>query len=327
MGLTRILKNTPETLSHTWYVGETATDPTGTPTCAVVDANGTTVSSGNATTVGGGTGRTTFALSAQSTLKRGTVTWTAVVGGNTLIETDQFEIVGGFYFTAAEGRASDSSLSSTSTYPTADIVAKRLEVEQECETICDRSFVPRYDRVVLDGSGLSVLILKHSDPFRSVADVRTIRRISVAPDVDETFVDFSASELAGVAVLADGSIIRTDGNIFTLGRDNVIVELEYGLDAPPADLVTAAKTRLRSRLNLNKSAIPDRASSYTVDGGGTFRIELPGPYKTGIPDIDAVYARYSRRTTGTGPTARRVPASRSLVYYPQRHSLFHGRWQ
>jgi hypothetical protein len=325
MGLTRIPLNRAETLSHTWYVDETATDPTGTPTCTVTDANGDTVDSDDAAIVGSGTGRTTFALAAQSVLKRGRIAWTATVAGGSVTEYDYFEIVGGFFFGLAEGRASDSSLSNTTTYPTADLKTKRVEVEQECETICDRSFVPRYDRVTLDGSGTSTLILRMSDPNRSVADVRTIRSIKVAPAVDETFVTFSVAELAATTLTSDGQLYRTDGAIFTAGVDNVIVEFEYGLDLPPGDLVQASLARFRSRLNLNKSGIPDRASSYTAPEGGTYRIAMPGPFLTGLPEVDAVYGRYSRRSTGTGSSARTVPASRSLTYNPQAYSMFHGR--
>lgn len=324
MGLTRIAKNRAGTLAHVFEVDETPTDPTGTPTYSVADANGTVVQSGNATAAGGSTGRVSVSLAAQSQIKRGTVTWTATIAGGTVVEYDEFEIVSGFYFSLKQGRDSDSSLSDTSTYPTSDLVTKRTEVEVECEAICDRAFLPRYDRVVLDGTGTSRLTLKHSDPTRSVADVRTLRRISVAPDVDETFVDFTAGELAGVVCSADGVLTRTDGAIFTEGYSNVVVELEYGLNAPFSDLVTASLTRFRSRLNLNKSGIPDRATSYSLGEHGVYRITLPSEYQTGIPDVDAVYGRYSRRS-GTGPNAKKVPASRSLTYNPQRFSMFHGR--
>ncbi len=326
MGLTRIAKNRSGTLAHVFEVDETATDPTGTPTYSVVDANGDTVASGNATAAGGNSGRISVVLPAQAELMRGIVTWTAVIAGSSVTEQDEWEIVGGFYFSLKQGRDSDSSLADTDDYPTADLIAKRTEVEMECEACCDRAFVPRYDRVVLDGTGTSQLILKHSDPTRSVADVRTIRRIAVAPDMDEAFVDFTAGELAQVSVSADGVLTRTSGDWFTAGWSNVIVELEYGLNAPFADLVTASLTRFRTRLNLNRNGIPDRASSYTPDaGGGVYRLDMPGPFKTGIPDVDAVYGRYSRRSTGTGPNARTVPASRSLTYDPQRYSMFHGR--
>lgn len=319
----RALVNQATTIEHTFVIDETPTDSTTTVSYSVVDANGDEITDGNATLASAGSGRYTFVLPAQAQLTRGTVVWSATVGGNATTETTFFEVAGGFFFTLKEGRDSDESLSSAERYPTGDLRAKRVEVEDECEAICDRAFVPRYDRVVLDGTGTNRLLLKLSDPERSLADIRTIRRISVAPDLDETFVDYTPGQLAGVAAQADGTLIRTDGNVFTEGYRNVIVEFEYGLDRPPTGLVTACLTRLRSRLNLNKSGIPDRASSYSMGEFGTYRIIQPDTYTTGIPDVDAVYSRYSRRTNGTGPNAKRVPASRSLIYRPQQYSLFH----
>ncbi len=324
MALTRILRNRAGTLSHTFEVDEEATDPTGTPTFSVADANGTVVTSGNATVVGAGSGQVTAPLAAQAALKRGTVTWVATVDGASTTEYTHFEIVSGFFFTLKQGRESDSSLSSAAKYPTDDLKIKRVEVEQECENICDRAFVPRYERIVLDGTGTSQITLRHSDPFRSVADIRTIRRISVAPDMDETFVDYTAGQLAQVSWSVDGVLTRTDGSVFTAGMRNVVVEYEYGLDLPPSDLVQASLTRLRSRLNLNKSAIPDRATSYSLGEMGVYRIDQPGAYKVGLPEVDAVYSRYSRRS-GTGPNAKKVPASRTLTYDPQFSSLFHRK--
>jgi len=320
--LTRIAKNTAGTLSTTFFVDETATDSSTTVTYAVVDAAGVSVASGNATH--GATGVYSFTLAAQSALKLLTITWSATIGGSATTQVTYAEIVDGFFFTLAEGRASDSSLSDTSTYPTADLTAARLEVEAECETICDRAFVPRYARVTLDGSGTSEVLLQHSDPSRSVADVRTIRSVSMSDSPDGTFTSFTAAQIADLAVTPDGTLIRTGGDIFTEGRRCVIVEFEYGLDRPPADLVRATLTRFRTVLNLNKSGVPDRASSFTVVDGGTFRLDMPGPFKTGIPTVDAAYGRYSRRPTGTGPTGRAVPASRTLTYTPQAGSMFHG---
>ncbi len=324
MGLTRILRSQAATLSHTFYIDETATDSSVDVTYTVIDANSDAVTSGTATSAGVSTGRYTFTLASQSALKRGRIAWTATIAGAVTTEYDYFEIVGGFYFGLKEGRDSDTSLSDTSKYTTAEIRQKRLEVETECETICDRSFVPRYERVVLDGTGTNQILLRMNDPVRSVADIRTIRAIKVAPDLDETFVAYTAGQLAGVSWSTDGQLTRTDGAAFTFGRRNVLVEFEYGLDGPQPDLVTASLTRLRSRLNLNKTAIPDRATSYTIGEMGVYRLSMPGAFETGLPEVDAVYSRYSRRS-GTGPNARKIPASRSLTYNPQAFSLFHGK--
>lgn len=319
--LTRVTRNRAATVAHVFYVDETATDPTGTPTYTVVDANGATIQSGNATADGGGTGRVSFTLASQAALKRCTVTWTATIAGATVVEIDQLEVVGGFFFTLAEGRDSDESLSSTSKYTTADLVARRTSVELECEDICDRAFVPRYDRIVLDGTGTSQIILRHSMPNRSVADIRTLRRIAVATDLDETFSDLSAAEIASVAWSDDGTLTRTDGLVFYEGRRNVVVEFEFGLDAPPVDLVDGSLLRFRSRLNFPHSGIHDRATSYSLGDMGVLRLDTAGAYKTGLPEVDAVYGRHSRRDRDGKP----VPVSRPLVYTPQRYSLFHGR--
>ena len=320
--LTRIQKGIAGTLSHTFLVDEDPMDSTTAVTYAVVDATGASVASGTATSAGAGT--YSVVLPGQPALAALTVSWTGTIAGSATTQQTFAEIVGGFFFTLQQGRDSDEVLADTTRYPAADLVAARLEVEVECETICDRSFVPRYDRIVLDGTGTSEILLKHSDPARSAADIRTIRSVSMASSPDGTFTDFTAGQLADLAAAADGTLRRTGGDVFTEGRSNVVVELEYGLDRPPADLVREAKIRLRTVLNANKNGIPDRASSFTVADGGTFRLDLPGAFKTGIPTVDAAYARYSRRSTGTGPTARQVPASRTLTYRPQAGSLFHG---
>lgn len=322
--LTRIQKNSAGTLRHTFLVDETPTDSSTAVTYAAVDAVGASVASGTATLDGAGTGTYSFVLAAQSALKALTVTWSATIAASATTATTYAEIVGGFFFSLKQGRDSDAALADTSKYPTADLIAARLEVEVECENICDLGFVPRYDRVVLDGTGTDEMLLKHSASYRSVAEVRTVRSVSMADSPDGTFVAFTAAQLADLAVASDGTVRRTGGDVFTEGRRNVIVEFEYGLDRPTPDLVRATLTRLRTQLNVNKSGVPDRASSFTVAEGGTFRLDMPGPFKTGIPTVDAAYGRYSRRSTGTGATGRSVPASRTLTYTPQAGSMFHG---
>lgn len=320
--LTRIARNAAGTLAHTFLVDETPINAVGAVTYTALDALGVSVASGTATQ--GDPGTYSFVLSAQTALKALTVSWTGTIAGSATTQTTYAEICGDFLFSLAAARASDASLADTTKYPLADMLAARLEVETECENICDRAFVPRYERAVLDGTGAGEVLLRMSQPDRSVAEVRTIRSVKMADSVDGTFTAFTAAQLADLAPTADGTLVRTGGDIFTEGRSNVIVEFEYGWDRPPPDLVREAKIRLRSVLNANKSGIPDRASSFSVAEGGTFRLDMPGPFKTGIPTVDAAYGRYSRRSTGTGATGRQVPASRTLTYQPQRGSLFHG---
>lgn len=318
MKLTRVAQSRTAVLTHVFEVGETPTDPTGTPTYTIVDANGASVATGNATVVGSGSGEVTATLAGQPQTKFLKVTWTGTIAGISVTEVDYCEVASGFFFTLAEARASDASLANTTNYPTAELEAKRLEVEMECEQICQRAFLPRYRRLVLDGNGTNDLILP-------INDVRTIRRASMADRADETFTDLTAGQLAALVVTDDGLLRRVDLDAWTLGDQNIVLELEYGLDQPPADLVAAAKTRLRSRLNLNKTGVPDRAMSFTIADGGTYRLSMPDAWQTGIPDVDAVYRRYSLRDTSSPTAANAVPASRTMAYEPQRNSLFHWR--
>lgn len=313
--LTRVLRTAAATLDHTWYVGETATDSATTVTVTITDANGAAVTSGNATSTGAG--RYTFPLPVQASLQVLTVDWTGTITGAVVTETDTVEVVGGTLFTLPEGRGSDPSLSDTGKYTTAQLIEKRLEVEQECEEICDRAFFPRYRRVVLDGSGNPDLLL-------SDGDIRTIRAARVALRPGQTFVPLTSNELAAL-VVEDRMLKRTDTKPWTEGIQNVIVEYEFGLTVPPADLKRASLTRFRSRLNLTRSGIPERAISYTNPDGASYRLDTPGAWKVGIPDVDAVYSRYSLRSgAGTGQDGLLKPASRSLNFDPQQWSLFHG---
>ena len=320
MALTRVLRTAPATLTHTWYVGESETDPTGTPTVAVTAADGEAVQSGDATVVGSGSGRTTFALDPVSTLEYLTVTWTATVAGVARVETDYAEIVGGFFFSLADGRGSDSSLSDDSVYSEAALESARIEVESECEHICDRAFVPRYARVTLDGTGTTDVMLEHPADDRSMFDVRSLRSVSTAERADETFTALTADELAAVVVTEAMTLRRVDGDVWPEGLANVVVELEYGLDTPPPDLRRGALVRLRSTLNIHKSGVAENALSYNVDGV-SYRLSTPGAYRTGLLNVDAAYARYSRRPEMT-PGGRPVPASRQLTYNSSRHRLY-----
>lgn len=308
----RFLRTAAATLSHVFVVGETSTDSSTTVTVVITDANGDAVQSGDAVSVG--QGRYTFALTPQAQLTMLTVAWSATIAGAAVVETDFVEIVGARFFTLAQGRASDPTLNDLIKYPTAVLEDALLQTEQELEEICDRGFIPHYGREVLDGSGSHELVL-------SGHDIRTIRAVRVAPRVGQAFVALTAGELAALAVKQDSTLVRTDFATWTEGSNNVVVEYEYGLNALPADLLRAAKSRFRSWANVVRTAVPDRATSYATSDGKSYRMSQPGPFKVGIPWIDAAYGRYSLRD---GAGGRSVAVSRPLNFDPQYYSLYHG---
>lgn len=329
--MSRVLRTAAATLERTFYLDEEPVDSSATVTVSVTDSSGTVVASGAATSAGAGTGRYTFVLPGQPQLGVLTARWSATIAGADVQADDVVEVVGGFYFTLADARASDASLADTAKYPTERLAAVRYEVEVECESITQRAWVPRYRRVVLDGTGLPDLVLPDGgDEWRAgirLRGVRAIRSASVAPRTGETAVALSAAELAALAVMRDGTLRRTDGRPWTEGLGNVVLEYEYGSDAPPADLRSAALLRFRWLATKPRSGVPDRATSFTPTEGGVYELATPGASSTGIPDVDAAYARYGRGGggggaggAGSGP----APASRPLNFDPQRNSLFHG---
>lgn len=325
--LTRVARSAPATLTHTFVVGETPTDAAGAVTVTITDAAGTVIVNA-ATATHGTTGVYTYAMAGQSQLALYTVAWTGTFSGSAVTETDYVEIAGAYLFDLQLARNSDPSLTDASRFSTAALASARQEVEDEVEMICDRAFVPRYRRAVLDGTGSPDLLLTDFEwaaQGRSAADIRVIRSATVAPQVGQSFVALTTTQLASCTPTADGMVRRVDGGIWTEGIQNVIVEFEYGLNSPPSDLVRAALVRLRDRLSIPLTGISERASSFTAVDGGTYRMDMPGAFKTGLPMVDAVYARYSRRSgAGTG-AGRPQAASRTLSYDVQSNSLFHQR--
>lgn len=325
MSLFRAPTTRDAALAHVFYAGpdsETPLDATGTPTVAATDANGAAVTGlGTVAPAGADTGRYTVTVPGQASVCLLDVAWTAVLDGDTVVEVDQLEVCGGPLFSLAQARAADSSLASPTTYPTSRLVAVRLDVEMELEHITDRAWTRRYARVVQSGNGTIDLVLAHPDDDRSARDVRMIRSASIGGTA------IGEDALAALVIRPDGTVRRTDSAVWTEGDGNVVLEYEYGRDQPPESLVRAMLERLRYLVQRPSSGIPDRAQSYTDASGATYRLGDPGPFETGQVEVDAVYARYSARPTANDPgtvgTGRSAPASRSLVYLPQRNSIFH----
>lgn len=292
----------------------TATEP-GTVTVGVTRADGTVLlAAGTATTtVSGETGLRRRALTAAQTadLDQLTATWTDA--GDASTHTTTIDIVGGHLFTITEARESDPEIADN--FETAEIIEARADVTEEVEWICDRAFTPRFARATVDGRGDRELWLPSGDGGRS-NDLRTIEAVSI----DGTAL--TAGELAELTLADDKIVYAAEGDSWDFGARNIVVSWTYGLDRPYRHLKRALLHRLRHRLHENRSGIPSRATNFSSVEGGTFALDTADIYKTGVPDVDAVYARYSKRASSTGTSMG--PASRQLDLDPQYGSLFHG---
>jgi len=264
------------TYEHGGSDGEPAT-PGGTPTVSVVDSSGEVVTVGS---VSGSSSTYSATVSAADSPRTDlwSVTWTA----DSADHEEMIAVVGGVYATTARIRALEPSLGDVGKYPAEVLLEKREIAEFEVEQITDRAFVPRFS-VARRRGGSSGLVLPEWD-VRSVRWVRTV-------NADSSVTDWTAERLALVDVVDGGAgVIGLRSGCWP---DVVEVGFEFGLDRPPNDLETMVAKRTRWFANRPNSTVPDRATSYTVDGG-TYRIQTEGEKRTGDDAVDAVYARWSR---------------------------------
>lgn len=273
MSLVRILRTAQITLTHTWYVDEDPTSATGDVTYSISRLDGTSVATGTAVgPVTPGVYRLTVPSSAN--VDTYIVDWLGSVGGSIVTARDVVEIVGGFIFGLAEARATPPVLSET-VYPGSTLAAARAATEVEAEEICGQAFVPRFARVALTARGQRDLVLPRTR-------VRALRAVTVGG---------VTQSLAGLSVSEAGVI---SGGFWpdSWPRKSIVVEFEHGMDYPPEDLKEAVMLRLRSRLGMFDSGVPQRALSFTATDGGTYRLSTPSKKRTGVQDVDATYERY-----------------------------------
>lgn len=303
----------------------------GAVTVGVVGADGTVVVAAGAATVPGvglDVGKYRLTLTAAQTARLDLLTATWTDGGSGATFTTRHRVVGAFMFTIDTVRAYDQSVRDSSKWPTAMLASERDAVEDEAEWICGRSFVPVANRFYANGLGTNTIDVFDLSLQAPVDDIRRVRgcRIYVDSDRGGTAQVLTAGQCASIVPMGGGKLRRTDGHIFDFGTANVVLDLEYGLDGPNEPMAKAAMQRLRSRLNLPKTGLPDRTRSVTTPDGQTIQLTGPDPYRTGIDAVDAVYGQNSlrQRPKGLDGDGNRVPASGTLSYDPQHYGLFRG---
>lgn len=270
----RILRDVAATL--TWQPigsdGEIAA-PSDPVTVQVNRADGTELLAAGTATDGDDEEPRTVALPASDTqyLDLLTVTWT---DDDDATFTTYVEIVGGYYFTLAEARASDTVLQNDTKYPDELLIEARRTVEEEFETICGVAFVPRFTREVTTVSHLRWPLI------RRLRNISTWTGLLYEPWTDISYI--VADDQGVLSWLACGVRYQID--------------YEHGYDRPPAEVKAAALIRLRDRASTALKGIPDRATSFSVAEGGTYRLDQAGLNSTGIPDVDATLARHDHRS-------------------------------
>ncbi len=296
-GAQRVLVGTNATLTS--YKLDQYGEPVdpGTTTVTVTRADDTVIETDAATVEDNDTHQLSYTLTAANNTQ---LDWLKAVwtDADDLTWTTYYEVVGGFYATIAEVRARDPNLNDAGKYPDDTIRSVLQEIETAFELECGRSFVPRFGRVRLSAYCDHVVLPD--------VDIRSIRNVRDYADY-QTYTSFTAVEVANLDWTRGGAVVSRDGSywypsfgnrIFT----NYVIEYEHGMDRPPVDVKTAVVRWLRAALNATRSGIPDRASSFTVEAGGSYSLIVPGINGaiSGIPEVDTVIERYKVRRFTVG---------------------------
>lgn len=291
VGSADILRGTAGVLEVVLSVDGVPTDPDPSPgpQVTVVDAAGTVVvTPALAIALGGGSGKLRFIVTPDKTaqVSEWLATWTFAQGGVQQSVTTFHRVVGDVLFTLAEARTYDgAALANSPTYSDAAILAARDRIADAFAEICGVAFGARYASEVLDGDGSeSVRVSSH----RALA-VRSIRIRSGA-----TWTALSSDELADVIVYPRGPLYRETLGTFPVGRRNVEVVYEHGIQPVPAEIRLAGLRLLRDQLV--KSPLDDRATSQAGEFG-TFSLATAGRNGSyfGLPLVDEVLNRYRER--------------------------------
>lgn len=180
----------------------------------------------------------------------------------------------GDYFSVSEIRERfPAELRDTTKYPDEVIEARRGEVEERLERLCDVAFVPRTATSIVSTDGGSYLSVPHNKPIA----------VSEATD-DGTAVTVDD------ALLASGSFYLAAG--WGLGVSNLTVTYTHGYSEIPAAVKEAAM--LWTRELVVKGPVTDRATQIPTEAGGTINLATPGLLgsTTGIPAVDEIIAEY-----------------------------------
>lgn len=271
----RAIKGRPLNLTHTFLDDDEESPLTlSAVSVTLLDADSAEVATATAT--GGEQGVWTVTFPAQP-MGEYLARWS---GDTEYVDETPVEVVGGFMFSVPQARNSDDYLTDAAAFPASEIIDYREVVESEFERITARSFTPRVVMrdYVSDGTGEFVALI----PDAQAVEAAWVNGVAVA-------------DVSTWRVNTLGKITTTDD---VPEGDAVRARIRYGFATPPKEVARVGMVYLRSLMASESSGIPDRATTWQPEEGGTFRLATPGvgPWETGIPEVDAVLKRYTLDT-------------------------------
>ncbi len=276
----------PYTLTLSWELDGTATD-VGDVTIGITDGGGSAVVAALTATTNNADGTYTYSLADQSDPNPLRVTWTRTDTGADLVQ--RVEVMAAPLFTEVAARAfNNSKLSSTNNYTDAMISDERTRIGEMFERWTGRSWVERYCRVELPGSGSHELWL--GDGYQRTSDGRPLHRPGATRDVSRLLsVTVGGVSVTLSTVTVMGGMLWRDGAVWTQGTVsnplNVVVEYVYGLPAASEGSDRMALLLLVDHLANTK--IGDNVTSFS-DEMGTMQFLTAGRGRalTNVPELN-----------------------------------------
>lgn len=267
--MARVLKGRSLNLTHSFLEDETPLT-VGPVAVTLSDLDGTTVAGPTAATTND---QQVWTVSfPRQPLGVYTATW----DGDSAVDETPIEVVGGFLFSVPDARRSDDYLSDADAFPAAEIAHYREVAEAEFEKITGRSFTTRIKTVTYVADNTPILL-------DLIPDSQAVESVSVNGEPVEDVSGYRVSRLGKITAPA----CFRDGDLVT-------ATVRYGFPAPPPDVARVGMVRVRALLAAESSGIPDRATTWQPQEGGTFRLATAGQgkWRTGIPEVDSTLSGY-----------------------------------
>jgi hypothetical protein len=248
-----------------------AVDASGTLTCSITRADGTSVVTDRATTNTTGVGTYTCTLTTAEALTLDVLTATWRIAGVTRATTHH-RVVGGFLFSVAEL----AQRAGMQEFDNATLRVERDRVTDLIEMNTGVSWCPTYDYDETE---------ERSHRCRAVTrrPLRVLRSMSI---------DGVAQSLTAMKLYPASGIIDVGYSFCGL----MAIGVEHGFDQPTADLKDAALTAAADRLLREYSSIGVRTRSMSNEMGVTQQFSYAGDgHPTGIDEVDAVINAHDHR--------------------------------
>lgn len=257
------------TLTLAWRNADGDITDVGAVTLTITDLGGNTIASAASTTNTSGT--YTYSLANQTAVKVFKAVWEDGSGNS---RTQWYEVVGNFLVNEAELRAFDGgAMASTTTYTDEILWREHVRVADELESMTGRSWIPRYRRLKLAGTGSPALQL-----YRAVESLGASNGDGATWDTNEVL----AATVEGTSVLSSLTVMPITGTLllqsgtwtipYQSNPVNVDVQVDYGAASLVDGVDYIAMLLMRDRLVADPTDFGGRTQSMTNEMG-FFRID------------------------------------------------------